>query len=46
MKKIILILAAVLLLSTTLAFAGGDKNRHQHDGEKGRGSVNQERVNK
>jgi hypothetical protein len=46
MKKIISILAAVCILSSTLAFAGGDKNQNQHDGTKGKGAVNQERVNK
>ena len=46
MKKVISILAAVFILSSTLAFAGGDQNQNQHDGDKGQGTVSQERVNK
>ena len=45
MKKTIAIIASILIFSASLAFAGGDQNQNQHDGEKGQGNVNQERVN-
>ena len=43
MRKIALILLVVLFLGsiTAPAFAGGDKNRERHQGDKGQGSVNQ-----
>ena len=48
MKKITMILLAVVFFGiiTAPAFAGGDKNKNRHDGEKGKGSVNQVRIRK
>jgi hypothetical protein len=46
MKKICAILTALLIFGTTVSFAGGDKNKHRHDGSKGKGTVKQVRVNK
>lgn len=46
MKKMIGFVMAVMLICSTVAFAGGDQNKHRHDGSKGKGSTNQERINK
>ena len=46
MKKLAGLIVAVALMGSTLAFAGGDQNQHRHDGSKGKGQTNQERVNK
>ena len=46
MKKIVGFIMAVMLICSTVAFAGGDKNQNRHDGSKGKGQTNQERVNK
>lgn len=46
MKKIIAMTLAILFLVSTLALAGGDKNKNRHDGTKGKGSVVQVRTNK
>jgi len=42
-KKPFLIVAA-LVSFTTFAFAGGDQNKNRHDGEKGQGPTQQERI--
>ena len=46
MKKVFAIMVALLLFCTTVSFAGGDKNKHRHDGSKGKGAIKQVRVNK
>ena len=46
MKKTLAILTALFIVSSTFAFAGGDQNTNQHDGEKGQGSIHQKRVSK
>lgn len=46
MKKMVGLMMAVMLICSTLAFAGGDKNQNRHDGSKGKGQTKQERVNK
>ena len=46
MKKMVGFIVAVMLICSTVAFAGGDKNQNRHDGSKGKGQTNQERVNK
>ena len=46
MKKIVGFIMAVMLICSTVAFAGGDQNKNQHDGDKGKGQTNQERINK
>ena len=46
MKKMVGFIVAVMLICSTIAFAGGDKNQNRHDGSKGKGQTNQERVNK
>jgi len=42
MKKLALILLVIVFVGaiTAPAFAGGDQNQEQHQGEKGQGSVN------
>ena len=46
MKKVVGFIVAVMLFCSTIAFAGGDQNKNRHDGSKGKGSTNQERINK
>lgn len=46
MKKIAAWTALLCLVVSTLAFAGGDQNQNRHDGSKGKGKVNQHRINK
>jgi hypothetical protein len=46
MKKVLAILLALSIFSATGVLAGGDKNKHRHDGTKGKGAVHQIRVNK
>ncbi len=46
MKKMTLMVLSLILLTTAIAFAGGDQNQQRHDGEKGQGQTKQERVNK
>jgi len=46
MKKWIGLITAVLLMCSTLAFAGGDNNQHRYDGSKGKGQTKQVRINK
>jgi hypothetical protein len=46
MKKMVGFIMAVMLICSTVAFAGGDQNKHRHDGSKGKGQTNQERINK
>jgi hypothetical protein len=46
MKKWIGMMTAVLLMCSTLAFAGGDNNQHRYDGSKGKGQIKQVRINK
>ena len=46
MKTIITMVVAIFIFTSTLAFAGGDKNQCRHDGAKGKGSTHQKRVNK
>jgi hypothetical protein len=46
MKRIIGLITAGVLVCSTLAFAGGDKNKNRHDGDKGKGNPKQERINK
>ena len=46
MKKMVGFITAVMLIGSTVAFAGGDQNQHRHDGNKGKGQTNQERINK
>ena len=46
MKKTAALTVVILLFASTLTFAGGDKNQHRHDGDKGKGSTKQERINK
>jgi len=45
-KKIVGLITAVALICSPLAFAGGDKNKHRHDGDRGKGRPQQERINK
>ena len=46
MKKMTVFITAVILICSTVAYAGGDKNQNRHDGSKGEGQTNQERINK
>ena len=48
MKKLGLILMVMVFLSSASipAFAGGDKNKHRHDGGKAKGEPVQNRINK
>ena len=46
MKKFAGFIMAVLLICSTVAYAGGDKNQNRHDGSKGKGQTNQGRINK
>jgi len=46
MKKMTGFITAVILICSTAAYAGGDKNQNRHDGSKGKGQTNQERINK
>lgn len=46
MRKLIALLTALILMGSVVAFAGGDKNQHRHDGEKGKGQTRQVRINK
>ena len=44
-QKAVTVLALIVLVAS-VAHAGGDQNRHRHDGSKGKGGTHQERVNK
>ena len=46
MKTLIAMITALFIFTSTLAFAGGDKNQYRHDGTKGNGSTHQKRVSK
>ncbi len=46
MKKMAGLIAAVMLIYSTVAYAGGGKNQNRHDGSKGKGQTSQERINK
>lgn len=46
MKKLLVCITAVMLMYSTVSFAGGDQNQNRHDGSKGKGQTNQERINK
>jgi hypothetical protein len=46
MKRVFAILAVLFILGSTIVFAGGDQNQNRHDGTKGKGNVNQERVSR
>ena len=46
MKRMVGFIVAVMLICSTVAFAGGDQNQKRHDGSKGKGQTNQERINK
>ena len=48
MKKLGLILMVMVFLSSISipAFAGGDKNKHRHDGTTGKGETKTVRINK
>jgi len=46
MKKIMVLLTAIFIFTSTFALAGGDQDKNRHDGIKGKGSTHQKRVNK
>jgi len=46
MKTLTAMITAMFIFTSTLAFAGGDKNQYRHDGAKGKGPTHQKRVNK
>ncbi|MCB1196132.1 hypothetical protein KDK77_08090 [bacterium] len=45
-KTFVLLLTTLFVLSTATAFAGGDKNKNRHKGDKGQGSVIQNQIRK